>query len=136
MAIANNEQQVTWSASSSVSVSSGSNQTSDVVTLSTTCYDAMITIKADNAGTPASGDIISVYVLLSCGDPDGAGSAEYPTDADDGMFLCALDTYVQDPIIKTVSLPVAAPTLKIFAANAASSNSITFSCCINEKTAS
>jgi len=134
MAIANNEQQVKWSASDSVSISAGLSQTSDAITLSTACYDAMITFKANNGGTPASGDTVEFYALLSCGDPDGAGSAEYPNDDSDGMFLAVLDTNVNNPAIKTVSLPVAAPNLKIYAKNNASANAITVSACINEKT--
>jgi len=136
MAIANNEQQVVWSTASSVSVSAGGNQTSDAITLSTACYDAMITMKADNEGTPASGDTVEIYALQSCGDPDGASSAEYPSDADDGVLLAVLDTYANDPMVKTVSLPVGAPYLKLYAKSNASSNAITVSACINEKTSS
>jgi hypothetical protein len=136
MAIANNEQQVQWSSSDSVSVSAGSNQTSDAITLSTACYDAMITMKADNAGTPASGDTVEIYALQSCGDPDGASATEYPADEDDGVLLAVLDTYANDPMIKTVGLPGGAPFIKIFAKSNASSNSITVSACINEKTSS
>lgn len=134
MGIANNEQQVTWSSANSVSVSAGSNQTSDAVTLSTSCYDAMITLKADNSGTPTSGDTVEIYALQSCGDPDGASSTEYPADGDDGVLLAVLDTNTNDPMIKTVSLPVGAPYLKLYAKSNASSNSITVSACINEKT--
>ena len=134
MTIANNEQQVQWSSSNSVSVTAGSNQTSDQITLSTAAYDAMITLKADNAGTPASGDTVEFYALLSCGDPDGAGAAEFPNDDSNGTFLAVLDTNADDPTIKTVAFPVGAPYAKIYAKSNASSNAITVSACINEKT--
>jgi len=136
MAIANNEIQVQWSSANSVSVSAGGSQTSDAFSFSATAFDAMVTLKADNNGTPASGDRVEIYALQSCGDPDGASATEYPAGAGDGVLLAVLDTYANDPMIKTVSLPVAAPYLKIFAKNNAASNAITVSACINEKTSS
>jgi hypothetical protein len=134
MAVANNEQQVTWSSSDSVSVSAGSNQTSDAVSFSATAFDAMITLKADNNSTPASGDTVDFYALLTCGDPDGSGSDEYPNDNSDGIFLVRLDTNADDPAVATVALPVA-KGVKLYAKSNASSNAITVSACINEKTA-
>ncbi len=65
MAVANNEQQVTWSSSDSVSVSAGGTQTSDAVTFSTTAFAAMITFKADNSGTPAAGDTVDFNIRLT-----------------------------------------------------------------------
>jgi hypothetical protein len=132
--IANHEQQVQWSSANSVSVSAGGNQTSDAVTPSTAAYEAMITLKAQNGGTPAGGDTTEFYALLSCGDPDGAGSAEYPNDESDGIFLAVLDTNAHNPTVKTVPFPVAAPYARLYARSNASSNPITVSACINEKT--
>ena len=134
MAVSNNEQQVTWSSSNSVNVSASGTQTSDAVTFSTTAFAAMITLKADNGGTPASGDTVDFYALLSCGDPDGSGSDEFPNDDSDGMFLARLDTNADDPATMTVALPVAR-TVKIYARNDSSGRAITVSACINEKTA-
>ena len=91
MAITRSENQVTWSASNSVSVTSGSSQTSDAVTLNDTCVMASITCKADNAGTPASGDIINFYWASTVGDPDGASTDEYPTDIADMIYLGQID---------------------------------------------
>jgi hypothetical protein len=135
MAVANNEQQVTWSSSNSVSVSAGGNQTSDAVTLSTTAFAAMVTLKADNDGTPAGGDTVDFYALLTCGDPDGGASDEYPNDDSDGIFLTRLDTDADDPALATVSLPVA-KAVKLYARNNSSGRAVTVSACINEKTAS
>lgn len=134
MAVANNEQQVTWSSSNSISVSAGSSQTSDIASFSATAFDAMVTLKADNNSTPASGDTVDFHALLSCGDPDGSGSDEYPNSDSDGIFLARLDTNADDPSVATVALPVA-KGVKIYAKNNASSNAITISACINEKTA-
>jgi hypothetical protein len=134
MTVANNEQQVTWSSSNSVSVSAGSSQTSDAVTFSSAAFEGMVTLKANNNSTPASGDTVDFYALLSCGDPDGAGGDEYPNDDSDGIFLARLDTNADDPAIATVGVPIA-KGVKIYAKSNASSNGITVSACINEKTA-
>jgi len=134
MAVANNEIQVTWSAAHFKSVSAGASEASDAMSFSATAFDAMVTLKADNSSTPASGDTVDVYALLSCGDPDGAADDEFPNDDSDGVFLARLDTNADDPAIATVALPVS-KAVKIFAKNNASSHAITVSACINEKTA-
>jgi len=56
MAITRTETQVTWSASNSVSVTAGSNQTSDEFNLDATCVAAQVSLKADNSTTPAADD--------------------------------------------------------------------------------
>jgi len=135
MAVANNEQQVTWSSSNSVSVSAGGTQASDAITFSTNAFAAMVTMKVDNDGTPASGDTVDFYALITCGDPDGAGADEYPNDDSDGVYLARLDTYGDDPSVATVNLPVG-KAAKLYAKNNSSGRAITVSACINEKTAS
>jgi len=136
MAVANNEIQVQWdSGNNSKSVTAGGTATSDPFSFSATAIDALVTLKADNAGTPASGDTIEFYLLATCGDPDGASTDEYPADSDDGILLAVLDTYANDPAVKTVSCPVAKGG-KLHARSNASSNAITVSACINEKTVS
>jgi hypothetical protein len=94
----------------------------------------MITLKADNSTTPAAGDTIDFYVLPTCGDPDGSGSAEYPNDEKDGIFLATLDTTDNDPAIATVPFPIACTNFKLYAKSNASTNAITVSACVNEKT--
>lgn len=135
MAVASNELQILWSSSASVSVTAGSNQTSDAISFSATAFAALITLKADNAGTPASGDTVDVYACISAGDPDGASTSEYPLDDSHGIFLGCLDTYTpgEDPAVMSVSIPVGV-SIKIYAASNAASNAITVSACINEKT--
>jgi hypothetical protein len=132
MAITVNEVQVTWSASSSVSVSAGGNQTSDVATIDQTCFQATIMLKADNGGTPAAGDTVSFYLLASLGDPDGASTAEYGTTVQD-IPLGTLDTNADDPAIMTVTIPMPLVTCKVYAVSGASSNSITVSATILEQ---
>lgn len=136
MAVANNEIQVQWdSGDNSKSVSAGGTATSDTFSYSATAVDAMVTLKADNASAPASGDTIELYLLATCGDPDGTATDEYPTDSDEGILLAVLDTYANDPAVKTVNCPVAKGG-KLHAKSNASSNAITVSACINEKTVS
>lgn len=132
MAITRAENQVTWSSSNSTSVSSGSNATSDAVTLDDTCVKAAIHCKADNGGTPASGDTMDFYWAASCGDPDGASTAEYPTDPDNMLYLCTLDTNDTDGDSKIVALPAVPTDGKVYVVNNASSNSITASATIEE----
>ena len=114
MAITRAENQVTWSAANSVSVTANSSQTSDIVTIDATTIKARITLKADNSTTPATDDQIFCWVLESSGDPDGASTDEYST-ADHGTFLASLDTSGEDPAIKTVDLPLLQKGLKIYA---------------------
>lgn len=105
MAITRAENQVTFSAANSVSVSANSSQTSDAITLDATCIAAQVSLKADNAGTPAAADKINVYLLQTSGDPDGASSDEYDT-AKHGLLLATLDTSLEDPAMATVPLPI------------------------------
>jgi hypothetical protein len=132
MALANNEIQIQWSGANSVSVSAGGNQTSDTFSFSQTAIDAMITLKADNAGTPASGDTVEFYLLATCGDPDGSGSDEFPLNNSDGILLAVLDTYANDPTVRTVACPIAKGG-KLFAKNYSSGRAIAVSACVNEK---
>ncbi len=71
--------------------------------------------------------------MLTCGDPDGASTSEYPNDDTDGLFLARLDTFSNDPAIVTVPLPVAVGGM-LYAKNNSTGRAITVSACINEKT--
>lgn len=133
MAISKNRQQIEWSSSDSTSVSSGSTATSDAVTPSATVFRGSVQIKADNGGTPASGDTLDVYILYTTGDPDADpdSSDEYDTAAH-GEYLFELDTNAEDPAIKTAEINVACKGFKIYVENNASSNSITASAQLEE----
>lgn len=133
MTITRAESQVTWpTAANSKSVAAGVTETSEITTLDATCVSGAITCKADNAGTPAVGDLIDFYLAGSCGDPDGTGTDEYPTDIENMVFLCQIDTNDTDADSKTVRLPVVPQNLKVVAVSGASSNSITVSATIEE----
>ena len=64
MAISKSNTQVTWSSANSKSVASSSNETSDAHTFSSNSVTAMITIKADHGGTPASGDTLIFFCFI------------------------------------------------------------------------
>ncbi len=133
MTIANAEIQVTWSSSNSVSVSSGSNSTSDAHNISATAIDLSVELKADNDGTPASGDTVDFYVLPTVGDPDGASSDEYAT-AGHAIFLARLDTNTEDPAITVARLNPTVKSVKIRAVNNSAGRAITVSAALYEKT--
>lgn len=137
MAITHAETQVTWSASNSVSVSAGGNQTSDEVNINDTCFAAQISLKADNSTTPAADDIIHFYVLQTSGDPDGASTDEFDT-VGHALRLGVLDTSSEDPAILTVPLPLPQKGLKIYAEGSTegSTNAITVSATITEQRSS
>jgi hypothetical protein len=132
--LANNEIQVTWSAANSQSIAASGNATSDVFTFSTNASFGHIQLKADNDGTPAAGDTVEFYLLLSCGDPDGAGADEYDT-VNHALPLGTLDTNSEDPAIRTVNCPIVKAG-KLYAVNNSAGRAITVSACILEKTVS
>lgn len=131
MAITKPSTQVEWSGADTISVTSGATQTSDAVTIDATTVGLSLTVKADNSGTPASGDTISVYVLHSTGDPDVD-----PDDTDEydspGTLVAVLDTNANDPAIKTVMLNPTIKKMKVRCVSGAASNSITCSAQIME----
>jgi len=132
--LANNEIQIEWSAADNVSIASGNNATSDPFVLSTNGSFAHIQIKADNDGTPAAGDTVDFFLLLTCGDPDGAGADEYDT-VGHALPLVTLDTNAEDPALRTVNCPMVKGG-KLYAVNNSAGRAITVSACILEKTVS
>lgn len=136
MAITHTETQITWSASSSVSVTAGSNQTSDEFNIDDTCIRARIQIKADNSTTPASDDIIMAWLLETMGDPDGASTDEFTTVLH-AVFLGQLDTSTEDPAQIAIDLPLPQKGCKLYVEGATygTTNSITMSATVIEQRA-
>ena len=132
--LANNEVQVTWSAANSLSIAATGNATSDAFTFSTNGSFAHIQLEADNDGTPAAGDTVSFFLLLTCGDPDGAGADEYDT-VNHAIPLGTLDTNSEDPALRTVNCPMVKGG-KLYAVNNSAGRAITVSACILEKAVS
>ncbi len=136
MALTNTETQIQWSASDTQSVTNGSNNTSDAYTFDATAISASVSMKADNAGTPASGDTITFYALYSNGDTDNTGGSDEYDTTEQGHVLAVVDTNADDPAQKTAQLDVTRKGCKIYAVSGASSNSIEVSCRVTEKRSS
>lgn len=133
MAITRNELKVLFGTNNTVSIATVSTDTSDLITLGATTVSASITVKADNAGTPAAGDTVDVYVVLSSGDPDGAAIADEfaSEDTTHARFLGQLNTNVTDPALATFPYPVTPQAGKLYTSNNGAS-SVTFSAVVEE----
>ena len=132
--LANNEIQITWAAADDDSIAAAGNSTSDVFAFSTNGSFAHIQLKANNDGAPAAGDTVSFFLLLTCGDPDGAGADEYDT-VGHAIPLGTLDTNAEDPALRTVNCPMVKGG-RLYAVNNSAGRAITVSACILEKTVS
>lgn len=139
MAVAKNEIQIKWSSTNSVSVSAGGSQISDAATLSATAFRALVQVKADNAGTPASGDTLDVYALYSAGDPDADPDSADEFDTQPGIWLGRLDTYATtggaDPALGSWEIFPMAKSIKIRVVNNSGGRSMTVSAQVREATA-
>lgn len=134
MAVSRTQTQVAWSTNATISLTTGAPAVdSDAVTFGASTFDATVSVKADNAGTPASGDTVDVYALYTNGDPDAAPDSadEFDTSAH-AEYLGTLDTDTEDPAIKTFRLKAAAKGVKVRCESNAASNSITASAQITE----
>lgn len=123
MAVSKVEQQITWSAANTQSLNSVNWFVSDAITLNDSDWEGSIQLRADNSGTPASGDTVEVRILYSVGDVDnGGGANDFPdantagTTASQANFLAMLDTYNNyDPDSKVVPIDTAPKAFKIAA---------------------
>ena len=111
MASTVNETGVTWdTGSASKTVSSSTVAWSDAVTFNVEDWDGSLTVNADNAGTPASGDVCDVYVAWTNGDVLGDSGDDFDS-TEHAQFVGRLDTYGsntpgEDPARRTWTLPV------------------------------
>lgn len=124
MAIAKSQTQVTWTSSNSSTITSGSNDTSDAVSISDSAFNGLVEVKVDNSGTPASGDECIIKILHTLGDPDADPDSadEYATVEHAIPIVC--DTNVEDPVIVTVPVNTAATSFKVYAENNGASSMV------------
>lgn len=119
----------------SKSISSGGNATSDLVSPDSDAVAAMLMVKADNDGTPAAGDDIHVYLLITTGDPDAdADSADEFTTVGHAVIRAVLETDVEDPAISN-AIPVPLPLsggFKVYCTNQSGGRAITVSAQVAE----
>lgn len=140
MAITRVQTQVTWSAASTLSVTSATEVVSDVITLDDTCVALSIQLSADNAGTPASGDTAVWRIQWSNGDVLANTGDDYDT-SEHAQFLAQLDTFAtntpgEDPARMTVTVTPVSKKFKLACtcANAATRN-VTIAARIDEQRA-
>lgn len=138
MAIEKTQYQITWpdSALTDKSIPSADSVNSDERAIADEAVRGDLTIKADNDGTPVSGDVIEVRVLFTNGDPDADpdSSDEFDTGSS-ALVVRELDTNDEDPAIISIPIRVSAKAFKVRVTNSASSNAITVSAQYNEQTA-
>lgn len=85
------ETQITWSAASSVTVNSATVVASDAFTFNAEDWDADLQVHVDNQGTPASGDVVDVYIAYTTGDILGDTGSDYAT-TEHADYLGRIDT--------------------------------------------
>ncbi len=130
MALTRSETQITWSAAASITLSSVGRVDSDAFTFDATDVAASVQVSADNAGSPASGDTVAVYIKWTTGDVVTGGGDDYDSDEHAQVLMLlntfGTDTPGEDPAVKTVDIPVSAKGFKIslVAVNAAARNMV------------
>lgn len=105
---------VLWSTSATKTLSDNNWAVSDEFTLNTEDWDDHLWIKADNQGTPASGDTAQIKFLAN----DGSNNYNSPSGASSpqNVHLTTLDTYNNlDPDGTLVKIPAVAGKFKIAA---------------------
>jgi hypothetical protein len=128
MGLARAEQQITWSAANTKTLSASTRADSDAMAIDSTCVAISVSVRCDNQGTPASGDVLNVYVKWSNGDLDAGGGADDFDSDEYAMFLMQLDTYAtntpgEDPCTRT--LPIDPKMGKAFKLSVDSPNAAT-----------
>ena len=114
MPITKQARQVLWAGGVTVSVAAGAATNSDTITPGADAVGAVLQVKVDNTGTPAAGDTLDVYLLMTTGDPDADPDSADEFDTNNhGLFLMRLDTNADDPAIKTVEIPTAMKAYKV-----------------------
>lgn len=109
MSLGRTEQQVTWSAANTKTLSAATRADSDAVTIDSSVVGISLSVRCDNQGTPASGDVLNVYIKWSNGDLDAGGGADDFDSDEYAMFWAQLDTYAtntpgEDPCTRTLPL--------------------------------
>ena len=110
--------QITWpTAANSVTVSSSTAVTSEAFLFNVEDWEGEVQVWADNAGTPASGDVCNVYIAYTTGDVLGDSGDDYVT-TEHADFQFALDTVAantpgEDPASKSFPVRTGAKGFKL-----------------------
>ncbi len=94
MTITKVEIQLQWDAGSDdKSVGAAGNATGDEFNPSAEAVEGSLVVKVVNSdGTPVEDDVLAAWLLMTLGDPDGAGADEFATPGS-GLFLEWSDTF-------------------------------------------
>lgn len=134
MAITKSRTQVEWSAADSLSIAAAGSGTSDAFTINDASFRESIMVKADNDGTPASGDYVDIFFNATLGDPDvDPDSADEYATTTYGEYLGKLDTFVTDPCIGVFAIPFTCKGGKLYILNRSAGRAITVSAQIEEQ---
>ena len=117
MASSRTETQITWSAASSVTVSSATIVWSDAVLFNVEDWDGELQVNADNAGSVASGDVCNVYIAYTTGDILGDSGNDFASP-EHAEFVMQLDTFTtntpgEDPANRSAPIRTAATGFKV-----------------------
>lgn len=110
--------QITWpTAANTATVSSSSAVTSEAFTFNEEDWEGELQVSADNAGTPAAGDLCHVYIAYTTGDVLGDSNDDYAT-TEHADFCFTLDTVAantpgEDPASKSVPVRTGAKGFKV-----------------------
>jgi hypothetical protein len=113
----------------SKSIAAGGNAESDAMSMPSNTVDAELVVKADNDGTPASGDELTVRLLGTTGDTDAdPDSTDEYTSSGHANPVAILDTNVEDPAISNpIPVPPSLKGYKVRGENGSGGRAITAS---------
>jgi hypothetical protein len=117
------------------SIAAGGTATTDTFTMNSSApaLRARFKIKANNDGTPASGDEVEVF-LLQAGDPDADATEDFSSSSDtQAQLVTVLNTNDSDPAVRDVVLDGPFDSsCKLYCKNTSGGRSITVSAVIEE----
>ncbi len=100
MAVTKPATQITFAAANSFSLGAGLTVKSDSFTPGVADDTLTVQVKADNAGAPAAGDEVEVYLQRTLGDPDAEPDVADEFESDQhSLHLGTLDTFLEDPAL-------------------------------------
>lgn len=121
MAITTNRIQVDWGGTPDydILITTGSTGTSNLITLNQAAVAAGITIKVTLSASGSAGDVVDIYALGTCGDPDNdAGGDEFAsTSTDHAQFVGQLTFVAKTTRVITIAFPITAKITKLYVIN-------------------
>lgn len=121
---------LTWSAASSISLTTNNVVASDTFLFNIEDWEATLVVSADNAGTPASGDTVDLWIAWTVGDVLGDSGDDFTTDEHSEVLgridTVAANTPGEDPARVAFHIPTAAKGFRLLSrANQGATRNIT-----------